>query len=169
MSSEESTSSKESSSSLTAADATEPSVKPASRGLLRNVVLVQLVLGIGVGFIFFRLSRGDPYSGPALTRAAVKINAGLPRMIDGMTRIDQVVAGDRSFTYRHTLLVEGPVGNEELAQLKAGMRPKIRALICQEDFLHDAIESGIVIRYQYQNAAGEELLMLTFTGGACAD
>ena len=106
-----------------------------------------------------------------LTQAANDVNAGTPRMIDDITRLDGAQAGPGTlFTYDYTLtnISASLLSPTSLDTLRRRLSADVRQAVCRGAALQPLLRSGAVIRFDYRDRDGQELSLASVSSADCA-
>lgn len=96
-----------------------------------------------------------------------KVNRGLPRMVDGETRLDTTSAGPgRLLTYFYTL-VNVQVANVNVEEFKEKMSAQMLSRYCNDGRMKNVLANNITITHVYKDSAGQEIATLALTREAC--
>jgi hypothetical protein len=79
---------------------------------------------------------------PSVEVLATEINRGLPKMMDPVTRLDEVTAGDKQLIY-HITLMNYRGGYSELAEKIA------KAHEYRDEFVRKFLDNGISLKFDY--------------------
>ncbi len=146
----------------------------AAAGILLVAVAAQLALRLHAQHNRARYSIARapvPILQQELTQAAHGVNASTPRMIDDITRLDGAHAGPGTrFTYEYTLTnISGrllsPVSLDTLRRL---LSADVRRTVCRGAALQPLLRIGAVIRFDYRDRDGRELLLASVSSADCA-
>lgn len=105
-----------------------------------------------------------------LTEAANRVNAGAPRMIDGVTRLDGAQAGPGPlFTYEYTVtnLRAWQLSPMTLETLRWRLSSSVHRAVCRGGALKPLLRTGTRVRIQYRDRDGQELVMVSLTSADC--
>lgn len=137
---------------------------------------VTVLFAIGLGTQHNR-SRYAPTHAPApvlqqeLTQAATSVNAGSPRMIDRITRLDGAHAGPGAvFTYDYTLtnIAVSALSPTTLQTLRWRLSENVRQAACAGTALRPMLGTGAIVRFNYRDRDGRELAVVSVSSADCA-
>jgi hypothetical protein len=106
-----------------------------------------------------------------LTQAANRVNAGVPRMIDKITRLDGAHAGPGTlFTYEYSLtnIRASLLPAMALETFRWRLSADVRQGVCGGAALRPLLRAGAVIRFDYRDLDGRELLLASVSSADCA-
>jgi hypothetical protein len=106
-----------------------------------------------------------------LTQAANRVNAGVPRMIDKITRLDGARAGPGTlFTYEYSLINirVSLLPPAALETFRWRLSADVRQGVCGGTALQPLLRAGAVIRFDYRDLDGQELLLASVSNADCA-
>lgn len=106
----------------------------------------------------------DPYSKESLQPAADTLNKTLPKMVDGETRLDKATADTWLLTYHYTLTAVSREGMD-IDAYRAKQLSSVAKHACLQ--YKDPFDSGVKMRYVYQDKAGLPLFDMTLDAAAC--
>lgn len=101
-----------------------------------------------------------------LSIGAATVNARNPQMVDDVTRLDEVIPGDRKMQYIYTL-VDIVKADLDLAEFERLMRPKIVALLCTKEDMAFFLENDVLLQYTYRDGAGLEVATIEVRSSDC--
>ena len=105
-----------------------------------------------------------------LTEAANRVNAGAPRMIDSITRLDGAQAGPGPlFTYEYTLtnLRVWQLSSRTLQILRWRLSSNVHQAVCRGGALKPLFRTGTRVRIEYRDRDGQELVMVSLSSADC--
>jgi hypothetical protein len=106
-----------------------------------------------------------------LTQAANRVNAGVPRMIDKITRLDGAHAGPGTlFTYEYSLINvrASLLSPTTLETFRWRLSADVLRGVCGGAALQPLLRAGAVIRFDYRDLDGQELLLASVSSADCA-
>jgi hypothetical protein len=109
---------------------------------------------VGLSFAIVLLNGGCGLSVESqLENMAKKVNAGLPKQNDAVTRWDRVEAGPgKTCTYIYTLSIN--LDDSQKEEVKRTVTAKIKAIPEMKTFL----DAGITVWFKYRDASGKSIL-----------
>jgi hypothetical protein len=93
--------------------------------------------------------------------AARQLNAGLPRQVDALTRLDRVTAAGTELTYHYSI---GRAAAELPADVGARLESATRAYVCAQHSMVSTMQMGGVYVYRWADSAGQPIHQMRITG-----
>jgi len=106
-----------------------------------------------------------------LVQAANRVNAGSPRMIDRITRLDGAYAGPGSlFTYDYTVtnIRVSLLPDTTLQRLRWRLSANVRQAVCAGNDLKPMLRAGVIVRFYYRDQDGQELALVSLASADCS-
>ncbi len=118
--------------------------------------VISVIIGVGVLFIIIwgMMKLSEPSVEKIIEEMSVKLNAQLPMMVDGETRLDSVTPGEsKSFTYNYTL-VKAEVEKLNPGEMRVLLKPMVKNKIASITELRALLDDGVTITYTYNDRNG---------------
>lgn len=117
-----------------------------------------VIVGAGVGLagralVLHLRDGGKPVTDQSLRRLAARMNAVLPARIDSDTRLDNVTAGHRQFTYHYTIL-HYRADQLDSTRFRRYVRPLLIKRLCASDNLDLFVKDHVAVVYRYSGRDG---------------
>lgn len=142
--------------------------KPLLASVFGATLLLTLVLFLSVSRPETQMRQaGDADMGPYLVRMSQTINAGLPSMVDGMTRLDTTIGGPgHEFSYVYTL---PSVRSDEIsaAGVRSAYAPALMHNFCTLPEMQPLVAEGVAIVYVYRGSDGQEITRVRVSPSDC--
>jgi hypothetical protein len=122
-----------------------------------------LVMAFGVWILWQGLRNPTP----AEIVQGMRQKVALPLVVDEMTRLDQIDAGDHRIVYRMTL-TKAPQSSAELDALMQTVRQKIKLQVCADESRRRLLRSNIDLEFVY-SIGEKQLPSIAVTRADCGD
>jgi hypothetical protein len=97
-----------------------------------------------------------------LTMASARqLNAGLPRQLDALTRLDQVSAADTELSYHYSV---GRLTAELPGDLAGRLETATHAYVCAQPDMVSTMQRGGAYAYRWTDSAGQLIHQMRITG-----
>ena len=101
-----------------------------------------------------------------LIKAASKINANLPMMVDSETRLDSTIGINKEFRYNYTLINYSANEIDPKAIVDA-MQDKLINNVCTSKDMAIFVKNSIPVTYAYFGKNGKEIAVITISPSQC--
>jgi hypothetical protein len=99
-----------------------------------------------------------------LHRTESELSSHFPMMVDSVTRLDAVKAGDAALHYHYTLL-NASVDELDVDATRAALSPLVQQQVQGMEFLKLLITKGATIAFQYADKDGKEITVIEVRAG----
>lgn len=117
------------------------------RGAIIFVITIAVLGGIRV------LMSGGSIA-KQLKKAEVELNKSCPKMIDEITRMDKVVAGERDITYHYTII---GVEDADMLNAKETLIQNTTNILRTNPDTKKLLDKKIIMSYVYKSQSGKQL------------
>lgn len=91
------------------------------------------------------------------------LNKDLPKMVDSITRLDEIDLSDKGYTYFETITIRV----EDKDAMLALVKPSIAKGLCKDAKVLNLLKDGIIYRYVYTGKNGQSLGDIIITKTDC--
>jgi len=92
-------------------------------------------------------------------------NATCPKMVDEITRLDNVVAGDKHITYNYTFPTYAKLNAEQKKLISANLEQAVAAANRANPDVKKALDVGVVFTHIYHDDKGAVVVQFNVSGG----
>jgi hypothetical protein len=133
----------------------------------RILGIVAVIVGSIAGRMVARAAfKPDMKSARFLSRVADETNRKLPMMVDSETRLVKTTGSQSLFTYQYTMVNIGS-SDIDAGRLSAALEPEIAGKACADSSMREILNSGVTLRYSYDDKYGTHVADVDITAGDC--
>ncbi|SFF51219.1 hypothetical protein SAMN05518865_10168 [Duganella sp. CF458] len=126
-----------------------------------------VVAAAGLGYVqYMKGEVAARYSPDALKQIAAESNKELPVMVDHLTRLDAVMATERTLEKRYTL-VTAQASESLQAELTTKLFPVIKEQSCQNQQSKELYQHGVSEAFTYSDMNEKPVASITLNKNSC--